>query len=107
MLPCSKHIHVNVTFNTVYWYYNEARVAGALAYIESDCLSTYSNTTIEFIDLVAFYNGVHGWHHFWYRELSLLDFNNIAQVIFKSLSMPSISFHHSNSGPAVAASASH
>ena len=104
LLPCSEHIHVNVTFNTVHWYYSEARVAGALAYIESDCLSTYSNATIEFIDLMAFFNGVHGWpYHFWYRELSLLDFNNIAQVIFKSLSMPSIMFHHSSSGPAVAA----
>ena len=40
LLPCSEYIHVNVTFNTVYWYYNEARVAGVLAYIESDCLST-------------------------------------------------------------------
>ena len=108
LLPCSKYIHTNVTFSTVLWRNNEAKAAGAVVYIESDCVSGKAESCmVDFIDMKLYYNGKNMIHQCrklrWLTKLSLLEFTSIGRVIFRNMSTPSTDVHDSSSGPTVIA----
>ena len=94
LLPCSKYIHTNVTFSTVLWRNNEAKAAGAVVYIESDCVSGKAESCmVDFIDMKLYYNGKNMIYQCMklrlLTKLSLLEFTSIGRVIFRNMSTPS------------------
>ena len=107
-LPCTAeyNIHMQVSFCDVRWDYNEAKTADAAVYIEN-VQKHGKSTTVDFVDVEIYFstsgkNVTQQWYQYWHDKLSTLEFTNIVQVNFKTVSLPSIVFHHS-SGPTVIA----
>ena len=106
LLPCTaEYIQIHVSFCDVIWNYNEANTAGAAVYIENVLANHDKSTTVtvDFIDIGIYHSGKDVYQKwYWHDKLSILEFNNIVQVNFITVSSPSIEFHHS-SGPVVIA----